>query len=300
MKNKTKALIYTFLSIFAWSFIPVVSSFAQQKLDASNFLLYSNIFSLIAIYLYAKIFKYRLNFNKKIVKQTAILGFLGTFLYYVCIYFGYKFANPIEVIIIQYLWPVLIVILSAFLLHEKLNTKKSISVILGFLSVIIVITKGDVTLFTFNFPLGLGIVFLGALSFALFSILSKKMDIDPISGTLLLFAWGVLFSFIWVLCTFGLTPIKGDSLFYIALNGIFINGISYIWWIEAMRLWDASKVSVFVYATPILGTLWLILLSNQQLFTSYAIALIFVIIAGILTIWERDEKHTFIKQNRQR
>ncbi len=298
MKNRDKALLYTSLSILAWSFIPVVSSLAQQKIDGSNFLFYSNIFSVIAIFIYAKISKYSIKFDKNIIKQTAILGFLGTFLYYVCIYFGYKFANPIEVIIVQYLWPVLIVVLSVFLLREKLTFKKILSIILGFLAIVIVITKGDISIFSFNFPIGLSVVLLGAFSFALFSVLSKKIDIDPISATLMFFVWGSLFSLIWVFCTTGLKPLDIDSLFFIAINGIIINGISYIWWIEAIRLWEASKVAVFVYITPILGTLWLVILSNTDLFLSYGIALIFVIIAGILTIWEKDENSTYIKPNR--
>jgi len=298
MKNRDKALLYTSLSILAWSFIPVVSSLAQQKIDGSNFLFYSNIFSVIAIFIYAKISKYSIKFDKNIIKQTAILGFLGTFLYYVCIYFGYKFANPIEVIIVQYLWPVLIVVLSVFLLREKLTFKKILSIILGFLAIVIVITKGDISIFSFNFPIGLSVVLLGAFSFALFSVLSKKIDIDPISATLMFFVWGSLFSLIWVFCTTGLKPLDIDSLFFIAINGIIINGISYIWWVEAIRLWEASKVAVFVYITPILGTLWLVILSNTDLFLSYGIALIFVIIAGILTIWEKDENSTYIKPNR--
>ena len=298
MKNRDKALLYTSLSILAWSFIPVVSSLAQQKIDGSNFLFYSNIFSVIAIFIYAKISKYSIKFDRNIIKQTAILGFLGTFLYYVCIYFGYKFANPIEVIIVQYLWPVLIVVLSVFLLREKLTFKKILSIILGFLAIVIVITKGDISIFSFNFPIGLSVVLLGAFSFALFSVLSKKIDIDPISATLMFFVWGSLFSLIWVFCTTGLKPLDIDSLFFIAINGIIINGISYIWWVEAIRLWEASKVAVFVYITPILGTLWLVILSNTDLFLSYGIALIFVIIAGILTIWEKDENSTYIKPNR--
>ncbi len=281
-----------------WSFIPIVSSFAQQKIDGSNFLFYSNIFSVIAIYLYAKLIKHNFKIDKKLIKQTAILGFLGTFLYYVCIYFGYKFANPIEVVIIQYLWPILIVILSIFLLNEKLNYKKIISISLGFLSVMIVVTKGDISLFSLDFPLGLGVVFVGAFCFALFSVLSKKMDIEPIDGVLMFFIWGSIFALLWVFCTSGFEAINLDNLFYIAINGIVINGISYIWWVEAIELWEASKISIFVYITPVLGVFWLIVLSSQKLFFSYAIALIFVIIAGILTIWEKDENSTTLKRNR--
>ncbi len=298
MRNKTKALIYASLSIFAWSFIPLVSSLAQKKIDGSDFLLYSNLLSVVAIYLYAKIFKDSFYIDKKSVKQTAFLGFLGTFLYYVCIYYGYKVSNPVEVIIVQYLWPIFIVLLSVFMLHERLSIKKIFSIILGFLSVIIVMTKGNLSYFGFDFPLGLWAVFLGALSFALFSVLSKKIDVDPLSATLLFFVWGSIYSFVWVLLEGGLKIADTENFLYILLNGIVINGISYIWWIEAVRLWEASKISVLVYITPVLGTFWLVLFVGQKLFMSYVTALIFVIIAGILTIWERDENTTYIKQER--
>lgn len=50
MTNKQKALIYTFLSIFLWAFIPVISKLAQNTLDNFQFLFYSSLISFITIF----------------------------------------------------------------------------------------------------------------------------------------------------------------------------------------------------------------------------------------------------------
>ncbi len=297
-RNKHKlAIIYTFLSILSWSFIPIVSKLAQTQIEGSLFLFYSNIFSFIAVIVYTKIShnkNFRFKIDNKTMFKTAYLGFLGCFLYYICIYYGYKVANPIEVIIIQYLWPILISILSLFLLKEKLTLNKIIALILGFLAVVIVIAKGDILNIHFDSLSGLVIVFLGAVSFALFSVLSKKEQIEPYLGVILFFAWASLFSLIWVIIVGKLELPNGKDMIFIMINGIIINGISYIWWIKALSLWQASKISILVFLTPVLATMWLMIFLNEKVFQSYTIALIFVIISGILTLRQKNANSKII------
>ncbi|MCP4076791.1 MAG: EamA family transporter [Gammaproteobacteria bacterium] len=50
-----------------------------------------------------------------------ILGLLGTYLYYLFLYQGYAIATGMEVLVVQYTWPILIVVFSFFILKESLN-----------------------------------------------------------------------------------------------------------------------------------------------------------------------------------
>jgi uncharacterized membrane protein len=54
---------------------------------------------------------------------TSYLGFFGCFLYYLCLYYGYSKSNAVTVLVVQYLWPILAVLLSSFILREKRTNK---------------------------------------------------------------------------------------------------------------------------------------------------------------------------------
>jgi len=89
-------------------------------------------------------------FNYKIKSLTnfAFLGFLGSCLYYLCLYYGYSKGEGIQVLVIQYTWPIWITVLSSIILREKLTSRKIFASIIGFIGVIVILTKGE--LFSFN------------------------------------------------------------------------------------------------------------------------------------------------------
>lgn len=112
---------------------------------------------------------------------------MGAFLYYLLLYFAYAHADGLEVIALQYTWPILIVIFSIFLLKEKITKKSVLASILGFLGVIFVLTKGAFNQIHLD-NIGVNLIALIAASvFALFSVLSKKFNLEPFTGTTIFF-----------------------------------------------------------------------------------------------------------------
>jgi drug/metabolite transporter (DMT)-like permease len=176
-----KSIIYIIACVFLWALIPVVSKLGQNGLDNHQFLFWSSLSSLL-FFLGIALFKKNLQKLRDISKikwfQAICLGFLGTYLYYVLLYYGYANAPGMEVLIVQYSWPILIVLLSLILLKENLTISKTTSILLGFIGVFLVLTKGNFEQLKFeNINIDL-IVFTGAFVFALFSVLSKKIEID--------------------------------------------------------------------------------------------------------------------------
>ncbi len=203
MKNYLKAnlgIIYIALCIILWSLIPTLAKFAQSGLDHHQYLFYSSIISFLSLFivsLFQKNLKEIFIYSKKIFLVLFALGFLD-FIYYLLLYFGYKHANGLEVLVIQYMWPIFIVFLSLVILKEDFTKKKLISIILGFLGVSLVITKGDFTSLDFSQIDVLLIVMLGAIAFALFSVLSKVVKVDATNAVMIYFFSAILYSIITV------------------------------------------------------------------------------------------------------
>jgi len=294
MKNLSESaigIIYIALCILLWSLIPTVAKFAQTGLDHHQYLFYSSIISFLSIFivsLFEKNLKEIYSYSKKIVLVLFALGFLD-FFYYLLLYFGYKHANGLEVLVIQYMWPIFIVFLSLIILKEEFTKKKILSVILGFLGVSLVITKGDFTSLDFGQIDVLLIVILGAISFALFSVLSKIVKVNATNAVMIYFFSAIIYSIISVQFFSEFTLPSAKDWISILINGAFLNGISYLFWVKALKTFDASKVAPFIFITPILSAFFLIIFFDEQILTIYFIGLFLVIISGLISSIKRKK-----------
>lgn len=285
MQNKTKALIYLSLCIFLWSIIPVAAKLAQNNLDNHQFLFWSSLISFLTLFfvsIFTKKIKYIKKYKSKDWFNVIILGLLGTYIYYLFLYLGYKKSSGLEVLIIQYTWPISVVVLSIFLLKEKLTIQKLASIILGFLGVVLVITKGDLTSIEINNISVISLVFLGAFCFALFSVLSKKISLEPISLTTIYFLSATIASFCSMIYFSSFQFPNIDELFPVILNGILLNGISYLFWIEALKNSEATYLAPFIFTIPILSAIYLIVIFDEKIYISYIFGLFLVVCAGLI------------------
>ena len=92
MYHSYKGIIAALICIALWALIPVVSTLGQEHLDSHQFLFWSSLFSLLMVFLLCcktnsvqKLRDYRL----KDWGGAILLGFLGTYLYFLLLYKGY-------------------------------------------------------------------------------------------------------------------------------------------------------------------------------------------------------------------
>lgn len=285
MTNKTKGTILVLICVALWAMIPPAAKIGQSSLDNHQFLFWSSLISFICLFA-TTIFKKKLseikNYSKKDWVNVFILGLLGTYVYYLFLYLGYKEAKGLEVLVVQYTWPILIVVFSLFLLKEKLTIRKTIAVMLGFLGVLFVLTKGDFSnIHIDNFAV-IVLVFLGASSFALFSVLSKKIHLEPIGVTSIYFLSATIASLFSMFYFSSFAMPSLNEWVPVLLNGIFLNGFSYLLWLNALKACEASYLAPFVFITPILSAIYLIILFDEPVEFVYVIGLVCVVIAGLV------------------
>ncbi|RXZ33252.1 DMT family transporter [Oxalobacteraceae bacterium CAVE-383] len=287
LHNSSKAIIFAMLCVISWSLIAVISKVGTADISALQLLFLSNVLSALVLGLLVFFLRRSIQDCAKQIKsnaiQTAYLGFLGCFLYYLCLYYGYSKSNAVTVLVVQYLWPILAVLLSPFILREKRSRKTVLIAMLGFIGVVVVATKGEVDPANFeNLPV-LAAVFIGSLSFALFSVLSKKLICHALVAAFLFFAWAALFSLIAVLFDGGIRfPSSTQAWLSLFVNGVVVNGLSYFWWLRALQLGQVSRIAPLVFLTPILACIWLVLLLDEPFFISYGIGLILCVTAGFM------------------
>lgn len=290
MKNKTKAVLYTLVCVAMWALIPVVSKLGQVDLDNHQFLFWSSVISFLAFLITTVIVRQGGRFFSYKVSDwfnVIFLGLLGTYLYYILLYFGYANAQGFEVLVLQYSWPIFIVLLSIFILKEKLTPQRLLGVFFGFLGVVLVLTKGNFTqIHLDNYFVDI-IVLIAAFIFGLFSVLSKKINLDPYPMITIYFLTAIFASFISMLWFSNFSFPTKNAVIPILVNGLFANGFSYILWIKALRQAEASFIAPFVFLTPVLAALYLMIFFKEPLLPIYGIGLVSIIIGGILNSREK-------------
>ena len=195
----------------------------------------------------------------------------------------------------QYTWPVITLFLSIFILKEKITIKKIVAITLGISATILVFIDKTQNI-TFK-PIPALIVLTGSFAFALFSVLSKKDNKTPIILNIALyFLWATIFSFIALIIFDNWTLPNKNSLIAIILNGVLINGLSYILWLEALKRGNVSTIATLVYITLILAMLWIAIFFKEQLSQYDIIAIIEIIFAGLLTLSPKQGEASNYKQ----
>jgi drug/metabolite transporter (DMT)-like permease len=188
------------------------------------------------------------------------------------------------------MWPIFIVFLSLIILKEEFTKKKLLSVILGFLGVSLVITKGDFSSLDFGQIDVLLIVMLGAIAFALFSVLSKIVKVNATNAVMIYFFSAIIYSIISVQSFSEFTLPSAKDWISILINGAFLNGISYLFWVKALKTFDASKVAPFIFTTPILSAFFLIIFFDEPILLIYFVGLFLVIISGLISSIKRKKR----------
>ncbi|HEY4143950.1 DMT family transporter [Pinirhizobacter sp.] len=283
----TKAFIFAALCIASWSLIPVVAKVTTHDLTPLQFLLLSNVLSAVVCGVVAMkrapSFVSLLTGTRTNLLRTAVPGFLGCYLFYLCLYHGYAVGDGIAVLVVQYLWPVLIVLLAPLVTHDRIGAIGVTAVLLGFAGSAVVATKGNFTALPAQDLPTLGIVLVGAVSFALYSLLSRSVPGEGMLVIFCFFAWGAVFSLITVLFGDGLAlPSSGKAWSGLLLNGCIINGLSYFWWLRALQLAPPSRIAPLVFLAPVLATIWLVVFFDAPFHPIYLLGLGLSIAAGLI------------------
>lgn len=283
MSGKIKGTVYVLICVAFWGLIPVVAKIGQSNLDHHQFLFFSSLVSFIVLML-AVIFSEKIAEIKKYKLKDWVylffLGLLGTYIYYLFLYLGYSQAIGMEVLVVQYTWPILVVVFSIFILGEQLNYRKASAIVLGFLGVIMVLTKGEwQDINVSNMPVII-LVGVGASCFAHFSVLSKKNHKEPFGATSVYFLSACIASFFSMLYFSEFALPSHYELIPILLNGIFVNGFSYVFWLVALKSTEASYLAPFTFMTPVLSAIYLMLFFNEPIVIAYLLGLACVVMGG--------------------
>ncbi|MGV3490890.1 MAG: DMT family transporter [Devosia sp.] len=194
-----------------------------------------------------------------------LLGVGGLFGYHFLYFFALRNAPPVEAGLINYLWPLLIVVFSALLPGEKLKWQHIAGCALALAGAILVVTRGQGFGFDPQYALGYGAALIAALTWSTYSVLSRRfaeVPSDAIAGFCL--ATALLATICHLLLETTVWPETLSQWAAVIGLGLGPVGLAFFVWDIGMKRGDIQVLGAGSYLTPLLSTLILILTGYAQ------------------------------------
>jgi drug/metabolite transporter (DMT)-like permease len=221
-----------------------------------------------------------------------IVGVGGLFGYHALYFLALRFAPPAEAGLLNYLWPLLIVLFSSLLPGERLAAHHIIGAVLGLAGTVLLFAGNSSGGFAPRQIPGLAAAFVAAFVWAAYSVMSRKLravPTDAVAGFCL--ATAILAALVHGMVETTLWPETALQWLAIIALGVGPVGAAFFAWDIGMKRGDIRVLGAASYATPLLSTTFLILAGFAKPSAAIAIAAVLIAGGGLIAakdmIWKR-------------
>ena len=203
-------------------------------------------------------------FRKLLVRpKVLLLGVYGLFGYHAALFAALQNAPAVQANLVNYLWPLLIVVLAPlFISSARLTLRKSLAALAGFCGAGLAILSGSQL--TGGLEIGYLFGLLAAVIWSTYSLGTKRIGDFPTAGVGLFgFAAGVLAIAAHLMFEDPVEITAADLPLIIALGLGALGGAFYLW-DYALKRGDPQRIGLIAFLTPLLSTFALITVTGSQ------------------------------------
>jgi len=285
MDRTKQSFIYAGIAILFWSTVPTAFKISLGELEILPMLTIASITSAIVLLIIVlagkKAHLLRIT-NCRQLLNSAILGFINPFLYYLILLRAYQLlpaqvAQPLNMI-----WPIILVFLSVPVLGQKIERKSFIALFISFIGVYIISSQGNLFKPAHSHLAGVLLATGSSIFWAFYFILNVKDKRDEGIKLLLNFVFGSVYLIITMIIV-GKWPFEVEIRGSLAAVyvGIFEMGITFFLWLKALQMAPTTaKVSNMVYLAPFLSLIFVHYILHEPVYYTTPLGLI-MIISGI-------------------
>ncbi len=278
-RRSPSATALALLSIVIWGFLTFM---AVRLTHVPSFLLAGIGLTIGGLISTPKIREWR------VPLKTLLIGAGGMFGYHFLLFTALQLAPAVEVNLLNYLWPLLIVALTPALLPGyTLGAQHIVGVIAGLTGAVLVVSGGQIGLDVSHLP-GYLCAAGTALIWACYSLLTKRVPAFSsfAVGGFCAVAGVAALAVYFVESALGLLPavsLSGTDWLSLVLIGIGPLGIAFFTWDAALKRGDPRRIGALSYLTPLLSTLVLVVFNGQQMSPTLFIAMGLIVGGAVIS-----------------
>ncbi len=222
--------------------------------------------------------------------RTLALGIYGLFGFHFLLFIALRHAPAVEANLVNYLWPLLIVVLAPLWLSQvRLRLVHWLAALLGFAGAALAILGGRQLSggFAWGYLPAAGSAFIWASYSLATRRLSERGEPFPTAAIGL---FGLVSGLLSLACHAGLEPsvsLSARDALLIALMGLGPLGAAFFLWDRALKGGDPRTIGVLSYLTPLASTALLALTTGRALTPTLALAALMIVGAALLAVRAR-------------
>jgi drug/metabolite transporter (DMT)-like permease len=257
VKSSNLAYVYGMAAVFLWSTVATAFKIALSYYTPLQLVFVAVLTSIIAL---AGILAWQKKLS--LLKQQflrrpmfyLVTGLINPFLYYVVLFKAYSLLPAQQALSLNYTWAVLLPLLAAPLLKQHLRKSDIAAALIAYTGVFIIATGGDISGFSFDSPLGIGLALTSTLLWCLYWIVNTKDQGDPVVSLLLSFLIGLPFIAVTLVLTDTLPSFSLKAIFAGMYVGLFEMGITFVLWLMALKTATrTANISTMVFLSPVMS-----------------------------------------------
>jgi drug/metabolite transporter (DMT)-like permease len=215
--------------------------------------------------------------------STLALGVYGLFGFHFLLFIALRHAPPVQANLVNYLWPLGIVVMAPlFLPGVTLQGKHVFAALLGFAGAALAILGGASGAGDTGWAWGYIPALASAFIWASYSLLTKRARAFP---TAAIGSFALLSGVLSLLCHALLEPavsLSTQDMLLIAVLGLGPLGGAFFLWDAALKRGDARQIGVLSFLTPLLSTLTLLLVRGEVPSPSIGLAALMIVGAAVI------------------
>ncbi|GAC1604361.1 MAG: DMT family transporter [Ramlibacter sp.] len=218
----------------------------------------------------------------RVPPATLALGVYGLFGFHFLLFLALRLAPPVEANLVNYLWPLLLVVLAPVVLRDvKLRALHVLAAMTGFAgAAIAILGAGDSHSAAWSW--GYLPAFGSACIWASYSLGTRRVAPFPTAAVGL---FGVVSGLLALLCHALLEPaavLSASDWLLLTATGLGPLGAAFFLWDRALKQGDPRQIGVLSYLTPLLSTALLMLVSGRAFSVAIGVAAVLIVGAALL------------------
>lgn len=285
MKNSRQSIFFALLAVAFWSTMSSAFKLTLNHIAFDQLLFWSSLFAVFALgFLVLILAGYRKVFaqSKKEILRSAVLGLLNPFAYYLVLFKAYELLQAQEAGVLNYSWPVILVILSVPLLGQRIGIIGFTAILTSFAGLWVISTKGQVFSLEFSNAYGVTLAVGSAFLWALYWIINLKDKREALVKIFMNMVFGGAYITLYLLITSGIKIPGSKALIGAGYIGLFEMGITFVFWLLALKkAANTARVSNLIFLSPFIALFFIRLFVGEPILPSTVLGLI-LIVSGIL------------------